>query len=274
MARYMTVPARLHPAAPARAPSSWGWALAGGGLGLVAALLLFAPARWMAPAVGRLSEGRLLLQAAEGTVWHGSARVLLAGGQGSAWSMALPTRANWQMRLTAGGVLLHLSSACCTPEPLEVLLQPRWGGAIVRLGDAPASHWPAAWLAGLGTPWNTLQPQGDLELSTQGLVWQSTREGNRLSGRAVVTAHRLVSRLSMGRAVGTYRLTLEGGDRVRVHLETLQGELTLTGQGQLLDGRWRFEGEARAAPGREEALSSLLNVIGRRQGERSVIRVG
>lgn len=270
----MTASARVHPAVPAHGPSSWGWAWAGGCIGLVTALLLFAPARWAAAAVDRHTHGRLLLQATEGTVWDGSARLLLAGGEGSAWSMALPTRVAWRVRPGSGGLTLQIATACCTPQPLVARLKPDGRGVLVRIDDSAASHWPAAWLAGLGTPWNTLQPQGDLELSVRGLAWRSTPQGPELNGRATLTAHRLVSRLSMGRPVGTYRLTLEGGDGIRVQLETLGGELALTGQGQLLDGRWHFEGEARAAPGREAALSSLLNVIGRRQGERSVIRVG
>ena len=35
-----------------------------------------------------------------------------------------------------------------------------------------------------------------------------------------------------------------------------------------------FTGEASAAPDREAALSNLLNIIGRRQGVRSIITVG
>ncbi|MCY1531269.1 hypothetical protein D9M68_664890 [compost metagenome] len=36
----------------------------------------------------------------------------------------------------------------------------------------------------------------------------------------------------------------------------------------------RFNGEASAAPGREDALSNLLNIIGRRDGARSIITLG
>jgi general secretion pathway protein N len=36
----------------------------------------------------------------------------------------------------------------------------------------------------------------------------------------------------------------------------------------------RFRGEARAAEGSQAALDNLLNIIGRRQGERSVISIG
>ena len=52
-------------------------------LGLFAALILFAPARWLASAVDQTSEGRILLVETLGTVWNGSARVLLTGGAGS-----------------------------------------------------------------------------------------------------------------------------------------------------------------------------------------------
>jgi general secretion pathway protein N len=36
----------------------------------------------------------------------------------------------------------------------------------------------------------------------------------------------------------------------------------------------RFRGEAVAAPGDEPALNNLLNIIGRRNGARSVISIG
>jgi general secretion pathway protein N len=38
--------------------------------------------------------------------------------------------------------------------------------------------------------------------------------------------------------------------------------------------RLRFAGEASAAPEREGALSNLLNIIGRRNGARSLISLG
>jgi general secretion pathway protein N len=36
----------------------------------------------------------------------------------------------------------------------------------------------------------------------------------------------------------------------------------------------RFRGDAHAAPGAEAALANLLNIIGRRDGARSVISIG
>jgi len=48
----------------------------------------------------------------------------------------------------------------------------------------------------------------------------------------------------------------------------------LQGQGQWIGSRLRFSGEARADEGAEAALSNLLNIIGRRQGARSLLSLG
>ena len=59
-----------------------------------------------------------------------------------------------------------------------------------------------------------------------------------------------------------------------MNLTTTEGPLRLTGQGQWTDSGLRFRGEGRADSGQEEALSNLLNIIGRRQGALSVIAIG
>ena len=74
--------------------------------------------------------------------------------------------------------------------------------------------------------------------------------------------------------MGSYRLTLQGGAAPTLALQTLQGDLQLSGSGQWVGQRLRFSGEASAAPEREGALSNLLNIIGRRNGARSLITLG
>ena len=122
-------------------PSQWPWALAGAALGLAAAVLLFAPAQWLAGALVRASGGHVLLHDARGTVWNGSAQLLLAGGQGSSAAIALPSRLDWQLRPAWGGADLALSSACCTPQAMALQVR-------ARSGQRPC--WPA-W-ARPGTP--------------------------------------------------------------------------------------------------------------------------
>jgi general secretion pathway protein N len=137
-----------------------------------------------------------------------------------------------------------------------------------------ASQWPAALLAGLGTPWNTLQLDGEVRLTTQALSVEWIEGRPRIAGRAELEASRIASRLSTLRPMGSYRITLQGGTQATLRLETLEGSLQLSGTGQWVGQRLRFRGEASAVPGREGALANLLNIIGRRTGDRSLISIG
>lgn len=256
----------------ARAP--WGWAVAGALLGTAVAVLLTLPAQWLASGLAGATDGKVQLLAPRGTVWTGSAQLVLSGGLDSQTSSALPGRLNWTFRPAWGGLRAAIAADCCTgAEPLRALLQPRWGGVRVQLADG-TSRWPAQVLTGLGTPWNTLQLQGQLALSTQGLVVQSIRGRTVLAGSAQLDAQAVSSRLSTLRPMGSYRLSLSGGEAPSLQLSTLTGALQLSGTGQWVGQRLRFSGEAQAAPGREQALSNLLNIIGRRSGARSLITLG
>ena len=136
------------------------------------------------------------------------------------------------------------------------------------------SEWPANVTTGLGTPWNTLQLDGDLQLRTQGLSVEWIAGRLAIAGRAELMALRVASRLSTLRPMGSYRMTLQGGTPATLAVDTLDGSLQLSGTGQWVGSRLRFNGEASAAPEREAALANLLNIIGRRSGTRSLISIG
>lgn len=276
-------PLRLHRAAPlarprpapasARARAPWGWALVGALAGALPALAVFAPAQWLAAGVAQATGGQVQLAQPRGTVWTGSAQLVLTGGAASQDIAALPGRVDWRLRPTWSGLHAQLQAACCTPAPLQWQVQARWGGAHITLADGQ-SQWPAAVLAGLGTPWNTLQPQGQLALRTQGLQadWAAGRLV--LAGQAQLDALAMSSRLSTLRPMGSYRFALQGGDVPTLTLQTLEGSLQLSGSGEWVGQRLHFAGEASAAPEREAALANLLNIIGRRSGARSLITLG
>jgi general secretion pathway protein N len=209
-----------------RAPR--GWALAGALCGLVAATVIWAPAAWLARGVDSATQGQVLLQQPRGTLWNGSASLVFTGGAGSRDRTALPTRLEWTLRPRLDGARIQLRSECCTPTALVLDLLPRWQGLNAVVHDSD-TRWPASLLAGLGTPWNTVDLQGQLRLATQALQLQ---------------------------------------------LSTLAGDLRLSGQGQWVGQRLHFQGEASASPERETALSNLLNILGRRQGPRSIISFG
>jgi general secretion pathway protein N len=256
------------------------WGAAGALVGALGALALFAPAAWLAGAVDSATDGRLLLLQAEGTVWTGSAMPALAGGTGSRDAAVLPSRVHWRLRPALDGLRLHLTQACCLTQPLAVRLVPGLGRIGLELPPAPAGvgQWPAAWLAGLGTPWNTLQLGGSLRLATGGLSIESVQGRWRMLGGADVELLNASSRLATLDTLGSYRFGLRGNPAeagsATLTLDTLDGALRLSGSGQWTGAKFRLRGEARAAEGQEAALGNLLNIIGRRQGALSVIAIG
>lgn len=256
-----------------RREAPWTWAAAGAALGLLAALIVFAPARWLAAGVANATRGQVLLADARGTVWDGSAQLVLTGGSGSTDAAALPGRVSWELEPRWDGVAARVRAECCTPRPVDVRAHWRLAGARLQVGDS-STQWPASVVAGLGTPWNTLQLDGEVRIATQGLSveWSAGRPA--VAGRAELVALRVASRLSTLRPMGSYRITLQGGTQATLRLETLEGSLQLAGTGQWVGRRLRFRGEASAAPEREAALANLLNIIGRRSGARSLISIG
>ena len=256
------------------------WALVGAVLGSVVALVAFAPAAWMAAAVASGTGQRLLLADARGTVWSGSAVAVLTGGVGSRDASALPGRLGWSVSLRGMGLSVGLRQACCINGELRLTVQPGWRRLRLELppSQGVVGQWPAAWLTGLGTPWNTLQPTGAMQLASPGLSLDWVQGRWRFDGRAELELQGMASRVSTLDVLGSYRLSLarEAGsaDGATLSLTTLNGALLLAGSGQWAASRWRFMGQASAAPGSETVLNNLLNIIGRRQGALSVISIG
>ena len=276
-----------HPHPNSGTPTRWAWT--GAGIGLVLALITQAPAHWLTHAIEQASNERMLLPDAQGTVWNGSAQWVLNEGPLNiaatphtarpASTTALPTRVTWQVdpRIDWTNFRVNLSatvtSACCTPQPVRVDVSPLWGGQRVQVSDH-TSNWPASWLVGLGAPWNTVQPEGQLQLHTTQLQWVQQAGKATLLGQAELHMQQLSTRLSTLRPLGSYRVRVQGGDAVALTLDTLEGSLLLQGTGQLLNGRLQFNGEATAAPDAQAALSNLLNILGQRQGAKSILKMG
>ena len=262
------------------------WAVAGAVLGGAVALVAFAPAAWLADAVANASNGRLLLAQAEGSLWRGSALPVLTGGAGSKDAAVLPSRLDWSISPFFGGLRLTLAQGCCIEPGLVLEWRPGWNKTSVAIKPATegnVGHWPAAWLEGLGAPWNTLRPGGQLRLATQGLTLESKGGAWQVQGRADLDWLQASSRLSTLDALGSYRIGLTGAPaaagsdpaaKPSLTLRTLEGALQLSGNGQWTERGLKFNGDARAAPGFEPALNNLLNIIGRRNGASSVISIG
>ena len=249
------------------------WTLGGVVCGILYALIAYAPASWLARGLASSSDGRVLLQAPRGTIWQGSADLVLSGGAGSLGAAGLPSRLNWHINPVWLGLEVSLGMPCCTPAASPVQLGLRAG--------APSNSWDLEWrlnaaridlpielLAGLGAPWNTLQLSGELLFSSDQLTGVWSAQGlQSLTGRASLQANRVATALSTVRPLGSYLLTSAG---TTLRLETLataphEAALLLTGTGHIEHGRASFQGEAQAASGREEALSNLLHIVGQWQ---------
>jgi len=292
----------------------WRAAVLGAGCGAVVALAVFAPARWLAAVVESVTHGRLVMAEATGTVWRGSAALTLTGGPGSRDAWTLPGRLGWSLGLQGLALRVALTQDCCLPGPLVwrltaglagpvLTLAPPFAPAAVAAGaaagglgpaagargvpraalpdEAPAlAQWPAAWLAALGTPWNTLQPAGLVRVSSPGLRIAVTQGRWQIDGALRADFVGMSSRLSTLPVLGSYRaeLTAAGGGVApaapTLDIRTLEGPLLLSGQGQWAGDRWRLRGEARAAADSQAALQNLLNLIGRRDGERAILSIG
>ena len=239
----------------------------GASFGLAVALLVFAPAQWLASRLDSATGGKVLLSAPRGTVWSGSAQLVLAGGAGSTGSFSLPSRLTWQLSPAWLGVDLALQAPCCTPSgqglQTHILLQ---GTSNVQVHLSGKLHkLPAQLLSGLGSPWNTLQLAGNLSLDTHKLtsLWSAKGELKSLEGIAQIEANQMQTALSTVRPLGSYKVALSNS---HIQLKTTNPDdaLQLSGTGELL-GKPHFSGEAVAAIGREAALANLLHIIGQSQ---------
>ncbi|MEN9418245.1 MAG: hypothetical protein RI988_1865 [Pseudomonadota bacterium] len=260
--------------------AAWVWAAAGACVGLGFGMVMFTPAVWLAAALSAATDTRTQLVDARGSVWSGSAVLMLTGGPGSRDASALPGRLQWSWGWSGLKPELRLQHPCCLAAPVVVRPRAGLGTWSLALVPSPAGlgTWPAAWLAGLGTPFNTLQLSGNVRISSPGAAVEWVQGRLRMQGSVQFDFIDVGSRIVAIDTLGSYQLVVSGGaaaaDVPVMSLATTRGPLQLSGSGQWTGSRLRFTGEASASEGSEAVLNNLLNVIGRRNGARSVISIG
>ncbi len=258
--------------------TNWRYALWGCLFGSCLATLIWAPSQWLAWVINETTQGRLQWHNMRGTVWTGSAQLSLGEGQVHHSAQVLPGRVAWSLKPIWAGMQIDIQAPCCTSRTVQVQATlTNWSSWHLHIQDQ-TSTWPAAMLSGLGSPWNTLQPTGKLHLKTNGLQLHWLQGRVQFKGKAQMEVENLSSRLSPINPMGSYRLLLvestQGDPLPTLLLSTQQGPLMLSGQGQWAGTRLRFEGEASAQEGYEASFQYLINLLGRRQGTRSLISLG
>jgi general secretion pathway protein N len=263
------------------------WAALGAACGAVVGIVAFLPASLVAGAVSSATGDRVVLAEAEGTLWNGSGLAVLTGGPGSRDASVLPSRLEWRLRPRWNGIAVHLSQDCCMQAGLDVRVHAGWRTTRIEVADTPGdgvfAQWPAGWLEGLGSLWKTVHPGGLLRLGTHHFAVVRDGDDWHVDGEARLEIRQASARLTTLDTLGSYRLVLAGaatpaphvaGEPAHLTLTTLDGALILDGTGEIGARGARFRGQARAAPGSEDALNNLLNIIGRRSGATSLISIG
>lgn len=232
------------------------------------------------------TAGRVRLAQTEGTLWQGAARIVLVdparalvSGQASVPStapspaplqgVALPGVMRWNLSprlliglldasvtLVDGGVPVHLVGSV---------------GTGVRV-DAGRFEWIGLALSGLGSPWNTVRPVGALRVQWEPMVIDSAG----IRGTLTLELADVTSAMSPVRPLGSWRLAVRAaGESAVLRMETLSGPVYIEG-----DGQWSSRGGLRLRlaawpdPPMQTALTPLLNLIGPREGGRTIIRLG
>jgi len=235
-----------------------------------------APAQWADHAVRRISGGHVELAEARGTIWNGSATLVLAsGGSRDVARAALPDPLSWHLSpwsLLLGDFELTLSHPSALAAPWQVSA---YVGGRMQLGAATL-RLPAAMLTGLGAPWNTVRPGGIISLHTDGLQFAQ----GRFQGSVTAEWEYASSALTPVSPIGHYRLHTSGSyPGTRLQLQTISGPLELEGSGTIDEGgHLRFQGiahpQATADPATKTQLTGLISLLGRREGDAAILSFG
>ncbi len=253
-------------------------------LGAVVALatvLATAPATLIDWGLDRATDGRVRLADAEGSIWNGRGRVVLvdiateaergrrARRVDSLAGVVIPGTIQWRISplpLLIGRLQANAShESMATPVTLT-------GNARRLQGTGGSLQLPSVNLARLGSPWTTVRPTASLAVRWQPFVIDQ----GRFVGQATLELRDVASALTPVRPLGAYRIVIDGtGASSRIQMSSIEGPLRLSG-----DGTWtpqaglRFTAYAQADEAERVRLQSLLGLLGRRDGARTMIRIG
>ncbi|MBM3408787.1 MAG: type II secretion system protein N [Betaproteobacteria bacterium] len=236
--------------------------------------LVSAPATWLDRLAATLTHGKVRLAEASGTIWQGSGRLIWADTGESAESrlslsgVALPGRVHW--RVAPMPLLLGLIEATLQIDGMAggVALQGSW--RELRLGNGRLDL-PRIELAALGSPWNTVRPAGAVTVS-----WSNVMMGTqRFEGSVEIELRDIASSLSAVRPLGSYRIEVQArSGQAVISMRTLEGALTLTGQGAASGRGFSFLARAHPTRADDTRLQGLLGLVGTREGDQTIIKIG
>jgi general secretion pathway protein N len=243
-----------------------------------------APASLVDLALERATDGRVRLADATGSIWKGQGRVVLVDVAGianrdrqaapprgpvSIPGVVIPGTIRWEVSPLPLmiGRLQATASHESMAKPVAI------AGSASRLQVTGGSlQLPDVNLARLGSPWTTVRPTASLAVTWQPIVL----EGGRFNGQAILELRDVASALTPVRPLGAYRIDIDGtGNASVIRMTSLDGPLRLSGQGTWTPAAGlRFTAYAEADDAERLRLQSLLGLLGRKEGTRTMIKIG
>ena len=247
--------------------AAWPW-LAVTVLSVIVTLAVMLPAAWIVPQFAKATGGHVNLVDPAGSLWKGSATLMLATGGGAGardGATLLPGRLEWRTAfwpLFRGRVRMQMRQTDSMPD--AVFVDAGLSASTVSPGTIAV---PASLLSGLGAPFNTLNMDGSVRLT-----WTELRMlGHNTYGQVIVTLDDMASSVSRVKPLGSYRVVFQAeGQAGTIDLTTSRGPLLLSGKGTVSPTSNAFNGVATSAPEARENLAGLLNLLGRHTGPDTV----
>jgi len=234
------------------------------------------PVTWIGGVLANQSACRVILHQPTGTIWQGSAALAFSEPNASSGGCREPLSVTERFHWLSSCKLASLS---CTTElqfaALEQTQLINWSLTKTQI-LANEIKLPANILEGLGNPWSTLRPRGELgaRWTDINLVNFGGSEAGNTSASGVIRIiiSRLTSPISPVKPLGGYEISANiGQDGVNWTLSTTSGPLLLKGQGdfsnQAGNKGMHFSGEANASPEAQESLIGLLSLLGKKEGD-------
>jgi general secretion pathway protein N len=228
------------------------------------------PASWLGSVLASQTGCRVMLQQATGSIWQGSAALAFSEPNATEGGCREPLSVTERFHWTGS---CSLSSLSCSTELQFVALDKSqlisWGLKNTQI-SANEVKLPANVLEGLGNPWSTLRPRGQLGARWTDLVLGgilgSPSDKSPQSGVIRIIISNLSSPISPIKPLGAYEISANIGDQgLSWNLSTTSGPLLLRGQGDIKSGL-HFDGEASASPEAQDSLIGLLALLGKREG--------
>ncbi len=237
------------------------------------------PVSWVSWTLSSQTGCRVMLQQPTGTIWQGSAALAFsepnATEGGCRDPMSVTERFHWASSCKP------FSMSCTTEIQFSALEQAQrltWGLDKTQI-QANEVRLPANILEGLGNPWSTLRPRGDLSarwtdinLGHFGGLTGSNSVNAASSGVIRIIISNLSSPISPVKPLGGYEILANvANDGMNWNLSTTSGPLLLKGQGEFSNQSgskgMQFSGQASASPEAQESLIGLLSLLGKKEGD-------